>query len=436
MIGDQVLSQKIPERSDLPASDSGAAKLSLLTLTQEEQTKSFVNENAHLLDSQSKTTISPIHNLAAVYGEIVSAIPAATFGTIQDDFKNHAGSTAAKIGLAAGLGFGSALLLARSPVLAKSLLGIAGFGGVAYMGNAAYDFSSDVTGATNLIERNALAQRGAKAMGRFTADLIETTPGLLLGTRAGLTLSPRVQALDNLAASVRDKAEFAARSVVPERMHYTGFDAKTVSTAKSPDGKQLFAAGEEMLKATPWRGVEEARLFKFGEQEIKISARLPGTQSETFLGRRAENAFHTHESRLLPTSSDYTSVRGAGVIGVPEQGIITFYEGRAAKAEQIIKALKAKDSSAAQALTQDLHNGGLPALVLDPKRNLAVTIDLRFSPSANSLVPTEIRAVNYSDAVNRLSNWQGKLNIESLSASSDLMQKPGMTELMSKLAAF
>ena len=392
------------------------------------------SNDVSLLNSESKSSLSPLQNLASVYGEIIPRAPGAVASSLLDDWQNHKLETAGKMAIAGGIGLGSAVLLARSPVLAKSLLAGIGMGSTVLATGSALNFSAEVVNADSAQALQKLSDRGSQSLGRLGADLIETTPAMLLGAKAGLGLSSRVPSLESLATSVRDNLEFRVRSLVPDRLHYIGMDGKTMTGMQNGGGANLFRAGEEMLQSTPWRGVEDARLFKMNaEGKLKISSRLPGTESETILGRRADYAFHTHEARVVPTSSDYTSVRNGGIIGIPKEGIITFYEGRGEQAKQIAQLIRDNKPAAAATAAEQLHQGGLPAIVLDTRNKLAVGVNLEWLASENRLVPTSFRAINYEKAVSNLSSWNGKINYETMASSRELLVQPGLRELIGKI---
>lgn len=405
------------------------SRLSLLELSQSNQ------KTADLLDTTLPVT-SSLSRLNTVYADTLRQVPGKVFSTIADDFTNNTGSTAIKLGIAGGIGLASAVLLARSPVAAKTLLSGIGIASTAVAAESTLSFSADAMSAETLLAQKALADRGSSSIARLGADLLETAPAMMAGVKLGLRISPKFESLNSLANAVQNKVEFPLRTVVPEKLHYLGPDSKTVASVNSERGLNLFGAAEDIAKATPWRGIEDARILKVQGANLKASARLPGSQHETFIGSRKDLAFHTHESELLPSSADFLSVRKAGIVSVPKEGILVFHEGKAAQADEILKLRKTGNTVAAEALAADLESNTMATLILDPKKELAVGVNLRWSGAENRMIPVNAKPVNYAEAVNNLSKFTGRLNIDALNSPTYLLTKPGMSSLLHRIRGY
>lgn len=403
------------------------SRLSLLALSE--------NENGDLLSTKvdSKNALS---RLASVYSDTLSQVPGKLLSTVSDDLTNNVGGTAIKLGIAGGIGLGSALLLARSPVAAKTLLSGIGIATTAVAAESTLSFSAEALSAESSIAQKKLADDASSSIARLGADLIETAPGLMAGAKLGLRMSPKIDSLNSLANSIQSKVEFPLRTVVPERLHFLGTDTKTISSVSSERGVNLFKAADNLAQSTPWRGVEDARILKLDALNLKASARLPGTQHETFIGGRKDFAFHTHESNILPSSADFISVRKAGIVSLPKEGLLVFHEGKGVQAEEILRLKKAGRTTVAEALTGELESNTMATLVLDPKRELAVGVNLRWSGAENRMIAVDARPVKYVDAVNNLSRFTDRLNIEALESPTHLLTKPGMYKLLQRIRGY
>lgn len=418
-----------PEYPQESKSTVGAADLSLLKLSPQP----ILSKNNELLVPNS---VSGIRNAATVYGQVIAGAPGAVLSQLKEDCSEHTGATLLRVAESAAFGFGSAVILARSPVLAKTLLSMAGLGASAYMAGSTARFTSEAFHANSNEAQSRLSASALDSIGKFGAAVLETSPGLLAGTISGAMLRSRIGTLDKIASSVRDHGEYAIRNHVPERFHYISLDAKTINNLGSKGELNLLRAGEQMMKETPWRGIEEGRFFKAaGDQSIKMSARLPGSKFETIMGRRSEAMFHTHAENILPTSGDFNSVFGTGVIGVPKSGILTFYEGTGKQAQSLVQLMKAGKMEEAATAMDALHGRSFKSLVMDPAKKLSVRVDLRWNGTANRMEAGSIQALDYSSTIKNLSNWQGRLNIEAIQSSSEALLKPGMTDLLRKIAS-
>lgn len=411
------------EKAD-PAED----RLSLLALTA--NTKS-----SELLDSKISNN-SALSRMGSVYADTLSQVPGKLFSTISGDLQNDATGTALKVGIAGGIGLGSAILLARSPVAAKTILSGLGFASGIVAADSTIRFSVDAASAKTDLARRHLSDAGSSSLARLGADLIETAPAMVAGARLGLRISPKFDSLNRLANSVQTQVEFPLRQVVPEKLHFAGSDTRTITAANSESGVNLFRAAEDLAKSTPWRGVEDARILKISGNDVRASARLPGRQHETFLGSRKDMAFHTHESELLPTSGDFLSVRKGGIVSVQKEGLLVFHEGKAAQAEEILQLSKTGSKRAADALHLRLESDTMATLIVDPKKELAVGVNLRWSGAENRMMVVDAKPVNYGDAVNNLSRFSGRLNIEALESPTRLLTKPGMPQLLQKIRGY
>lgn len=404
---------------------------------QDESRVTGLSFHAEMLSNSDNQLKGGLSNLTAVYANLLPEIPSAFAAQIKSDCLQNPGSTALKVVESTALGLGTAVLLARSPVLAKTLLAGAGISASALMLGGTIRFSREAALASTAEDQARLASSAGKAIGSFAAEALETTPGFILGAGAGYKLSSKIPALSSISNTVRDYGELGARRLVPEGFHYLSPDAKTVLAKQAGgEGANLLRAAEEMTARTPWKGIEEGRFFKVsGNDSIKMSARLPGAESEVMMGKRAEQMFHTHEKALLPTSSDFNSVFGTGVIGVPKQGIITFYEGTGKQAAELSALMKARNSAEAGKAAEAMMQRSFNTLVVDPAKELSVRVALRWDPIQNRMAPASVQALDYSDTVNKLSKWKGSLNIQTIQSSSEALLKPGMTELIRKLGS-
>ncbi len=409
------------------------SEISLLALVENTRLSS-AESLAAVMHTEPSGIKAGLSNIASVYMQTFAAAPGEFANSLSSDFKKP--ETALKVLESTAIGFGTAVLLAKSPVFAKSLLTLGGLGaGTAALGSS-LNFSAKAYYANNASEQSALVQTGSKTLGKLSADLLETSPALLAGAYGGLRLTNKFSSLSSISESVKNVAELPARRLAPEGLHYLSTDAQTLKIGSTGEGANLFQAAQEMVSKTPWRGLEEGRFFKLksATPEIKLSARLPGNESEVYMGKRAEQLFHTHENHLLPTSGDFNTVYKTGVIGVPKEGIITFYEGTGRQAEAILKLQKsgklAEFSQAAEALEQQTFK----SVVFDPQKQLSVRVDLRWNSQQNGMMPVSIKPLDYAESVKKLSKWKGELNIDALPAASEALLKPGMTDLIRRIS--
>lgn len=416
-----------------PGAHESRAELSLLSLS----LAKGLSSNPDLLKSQEIGFLRNVNNAAAVYCDLLPGVPAAIATQLKSDLSEHTGATIGTLAESAALGLGTAVLLARSPVLAKTLLFGAGLAGSTLMAGGTLRFTAEAFNADTQDAQSRLSEQARVSLGKLGANLIETTPAMMLGATSGYMLSSRVAALDTLAGNVRDTAELKMRRIVPEGFHYLSPDAKTLKLAGTANGEvNLYAAAEEMMQKTPWRGMEEGRFFKASTQNsLKISARLPGSEDQVMMGRRAEQVFHTHESSLLPSSGDFNTVYGTGVVAVPKRGILAFYKGTGKEAENVIKLLNSGKAEEAAQAAQALHSRTFESLLVDPRNKLAAGVELSWNHTANRLEPVSVRPLDFSETVNNLSKWKGQLNIEALKSSSEALLKPGMTDFLRKITA-
>lgn len=420
---------------DQKSQDQTPSELSLLGLHANAPTKLVDSVSSNVLKSDTGT--SGLSNLASVYLKTIPAVPREFVNALSADI-NSPGETALKVLESTAIGLGTAVLLARSPVLAKSLLTIGGVGAGTLALGSTISFSEKAFRANSAAEQIALANSAGKTLGKLSAEMLETAPGLIIGSHAGLRLSKQFAPISTISESVKNIAELPARRLSPEGLHYFSLDARTIRFANAEsEASNVLQAAQEMMKSTPWRGVEEGRFFKLhpGASEIKFSARLPGSQAEVYMGKRAEQMFHTHESRLLPTSGDFNTVYNTGVIGVPKEGVITFYEGTGKEAESIIRLQRAGKAEEFAQAAQALEQKTFRTIVVSPQNELSVRVDLRWSSEHNGMMPVSIKPVDYADAVKKLSKWTGKLNIEAMQTSSEALLKPGMTDFIRKIGS-
>lgn len=407
------------------------------TETQLTKSASELQVNAALLadalpaDGFSQRLRQGLSNEINVISDLMLQLPSSVGSSLADDWSNHRSDLLTKTAVSAGIGLGTAVLMARSPVLAKSFTAVLGLGAAVGATTYSAGFLGSAWNADTSVERERLAAGASKSLGRFGADLIETTPGFIGGTWAGLSLTNRIAALESVSLRVRESVDFRLRCVVPEKLHYIGPDVRTVSGVSHGKGVDLLRTAEEIAKTNPWRGVEEGRFFKLnGKGEVKFSSTLGGTTDEVIMGRRAEHMFHTHKDKLLPTSGDFNSVRGTGVISVPERGITTFFEGTSLEAERVLALRAAGKLAEAEQAVASLHGKTFTSLVVDPAKELAVKVSTRWNP-ASGLEPVAVRPVGFAEAAQHLRTWDGKtLRLSELSASPEALMKPGMTDLM------
>lgn len=383
-------------------------------------------------DMPGARNISGLDNQAAVFGRLIPQIPAAVAETLADDWRNHKGAMAAKIGMAAALGTGSAILLARSPMLAKSLLGLAGLAGGTHAAIGTGRFAVCAWNADSEAQRNALVADGRRSLGRIGADLLETAPALVAGTRVGIGLTKRFASLDSTALSVRDKIN----NPLHERLSYLRGDAKTLTGVSGETGIDLLKVADDMATRTPWSSVEEARLFRATQNKaVKIGGKVSGTADEVMLGGRFDNVFHTHGSRILPTSGDFTAVNGTGVISIPERGLLTFYSGNGAQAGAVEQMLVRGRTTAAFEAATNLQGQTFRSLVVDKSQGLAVRVDAVWVDKVG-LQPKAVTVVEFDEALKVLQSWDGRrLAIETLTTPAPRMiEQGGMADLLRRLA--
>ncbi|MBX9688066.1 MAG: hypothetical protein K2X27_15270, partial [Candidatus Obscuribacterales bacterium] len=187
----EIISSTKTESAELVETSAPLA-LSLLQISEQKPLLS----RSELINAEKQSTGSGLHNLAAVFGGLIPEIPAAISKQIKDDFKHESSATFLKLAESAALGFGSAVLLARSPVLAKTILAAGGLGGTYYILNGSARFAGDAYLANTAQEQNALINSGKLSIGKVGANLLETSPALLLGSAGGYSLSSRLGKLD------------------------------------------------------------------------------------------------------------------------------------------------------------------------------------------------------------------------------------------------
>lgn len=373
-------------------------------------------------------------NQIDVLSRLVPKLPGAICHSLEDDWSNHQSALWGKLAISTAVGLGSAVLLSRSPALVKSVMGLMGV--TAAMGGtvATGSFLHSAWNADTERDRELLAARTSHTLGGLAADMIETTPAFLAGTGGGVFLTSRLSALENLALRVRHVADFRVRPLMPEALHYVGADVKTVAGIGRSNGTlDLLAATEKIAKSNPWIGIEEGRLFKAAPGKIKFGSALPGTADDVVMGRRAEHMMHTHAEKLLPTSGDFNSVRGTGVISVPKYGITTFYEGTSAEAEKVLALRRAGRLQEAEQSMKALQERSFSSLVVDRTRSLALKVETRWN-GITGLEPVSVKPVDFVQAVEHLRNWNGRtLRLAELASSQEALLKPGMTDLMQRV---
>lgn len=393
---------------------------------------SVLSRSASLDSTQAAGYAARMENLLSVYAGTAADLPQKLSGKLVEDFTSRTGSTALKLAGSAAFGLGSALLLARSPVLTRTLLAGSGVVAGGYMGYETLKFTASAANAFSAQERAALRGRAGDSLADLSADLLETAPAFMAAAGLATRLNSQPAALERASSWLQNNVELQLRSKLPESFHYYSRDAFKLNTLANSEAN-LLEAGQLMMKRSPWRGVEEGRFFKIGDDALKVSAGLPGKELELYMGRRAQNMFHTHKERILPTSSDFNSVFGTGVIAVPERGVLTFYEGSAKYAEQLIAAQKAGQMEKAAAISKTLHERNFRTLILEPAQQRAVRVDLNWNGAAGELQARSLQAVSYDSAIKSLSTWRGKLNIDSLRPDPDAMLKPGMTDFLREI---
>ena len=422
----------------------------LKDLEQDSKSASWQSDGAtlsllHFADMETNTDlrapvpVSPqlqsFRNAGAVYSEMLPAVPLAVLTQIESDFSNDSCTTLGKIAAAAAIGFTGAVLLSRSPVLAKSLFAALGIGSSAVALEQGLQFTGAAMAADSEEAQSKLALTGQQSLAKLGADLVETSPALLFGAASGSHLAGKIAALDNLSLSVRNSAEFRSRQLMPEGFHYLSGDTQSIAGLRNAEsgGTNLLQAGKNWMTKTPWRGAEDGRFFKLNGSGLKASARIPGTPDAVIMGHRSEQMFHTHESAILPSSGDFNSVYKTGIVAVPKEGVLTFYEGSGKEAELLVSMLKAGRADDAGTAAESLHAKTFSSLVVDPNKELSVHVDMHWNAGQNRLEPSAIRTLDFSDTVNNLSNWQGQLNIRQIESSSEALLKPGMTDLLRKI---
>lgn len=390
------------------------------------------------LDSTEQSTsgglLKGLSNETDTLTRLLPKVPGSVGEALADDWTNRRQDVWKKVAISTGLGLGAAILLSRSPALARYLMSVAGVtAGVGATGCAG-SFLISAWSADTAVERELLAAGGAKALGRVGAELIETTPGLVAGTAGGIFLTSRVAALESIAMRVRHSVDFRARRLLPERMHYIGTDVRTVTGVARPNGTfDLLQATDEVVALNPWRGVEEGRFFKPGKSSIKFGATMPGTADEVIMGQRADHMIHTHADRLLPTSGDFNSIRGTGIVSVPESGITTFFEGTGIEAENVVALRRSGKLLESRQALDALQQRSFRSLVLDQEKQLALRVDTKWN-SFTGMDPVVVTPVDYSQAVRQLRTWNGKgLALSELAPSAHAVLKPGMTDLMRRV---
>lgn len=327
------------------------------------------------------TILQGLKNELSVVSGTLSQTPGEFAAKLSEDFSENGLATAQKLIGSLAFGVGTGVLLSRSPVLTKAGLGALGIYGAYEIGSYNLGLLKSAWSASSDLERRQLINMHSKIIGTQAANLFETAPALVGGFAAGSMLTGRSSVLENLALNVRTKVDFPVRKIVPESMHYLGFDSHRLKVAAADGSIDLFRASDEMAKLTPWRGVEEARLFKLGRDgNLKLSEALPGTARETVLGRRSVNTFHTHERSVLPTSSDYHSTKGIGIISTPSQNTLTFFEGTGLQADRLLSLVKSGDRAAASALETSLHKSPYVSVLVNREAEAAVRITKIWNP--------------------------------------------------------
>ena len=114
---------------------------------------------------------------------------------------------------------------------------------------------------------------------------------------------------------------------------------------------------------------------------------------------------------------------------------MTFFEGSATDAQNTIGLAKAGQVKEAVRSASSLHAKTFSTLVLDPRNELSVKVDMLWNPTMNRFEPSSVLTLDYTGTVNNLSRWSGCLNIDHIASSPEALLKPGMTDLLRRMVA-
>lgn len=315
------------------------------------------------------------------------AVAGKTFSTATDSFFNevnkdwHSGRLAATVGLTAVTGAGIEMTLAHSPVLLKSAVGLAG---LAYLGYQAYQHTGDVANyfgnawdATTDQQRNQVATAAGLTIGREGATFAEGTLGFGIGGIAGKIAVNNVPAIEQFAFKVTNRAEFAARTAVPEQVWFKGPGSMRLSEdLVKPNGNINALRLSEVLNQ-PYRGVEVGRSIDVASGRASVS--MPGTPTKNWLGFQDQPGrvyFHTHAplETARPGLYDVLGTADMGIIRTDTQasvfkGMGVEFRGNLAKTGDVARAVE---------MTQPKLN----SLILDHGSNQAYILQSTWEQAA------------------------------------------------------
>ncbi len=367
-----------------------------------------------------------LKNETSVVGQTLVDAPGAIWDEVANDWNNDRRNLLTRAGVSVGMGAGFGVLLSRSPLLGGTVVaaGTAYFGlklasGVTPVMGRAWDADTDS-------ERQALVAEASSKIGREGATLLETAPGLAVGGGAGIWASRRVAALDRMAFKVTEVAEFPARQMIPEKLHWVGPGTERLpKTLLKPDGRvDMFQLSELLAKRHPWQSVEVIRSVRLSD--MKASRPAPGTPIETELGfadKPGHILFHSHPPALRNGGSIVSGARPSveDLAGTMDAGIIqsgdltTIYEGAARHV-----GVSAKGFSPT-----------LRSVIIDRKNQLAVELETRWSPDLRAYHPAVPRPLNYDQTVKVLSNWdRWWKSIEEIQTDFGALASPASTRLL------
>ncbi len=367
-------------------------------------------------------TKAHLSNEVEVAGRVLPSLPGAIWSELSNDWATNRGQLVKNVALSAGVGTVAGILFSRSPALAKVAFGAIGLYQGWGLACSTGQMLSSAWEAGSQADQEAVARNISASLGRAGANFAETMPATIAGGIGGTYIGRQTPFIQNTLFSLEKQVRMAE----PESLHYVGPDSQRLNIASTPGKFDLLSLSERMAQSQVWPNLEEGRFFQVSPQgQARIGRALPGTASETFMGRQSDHVFHTHLERIAPTSGDYFAARKVGVISVPRRGLTVFYEGLGDRLAEV----RASVNSGA-GVPENLN---FRFLVLDRSKQLAVGVESMWSDHAG-LEPVGLQPLHYRDTLKALSAWDGgPLKLAAIKGAPQALLSPGMTDLMRQL---
>jgi len=299
------------------------------------------------------STWSHIENELSVAGKSVADAPSAFLHELQDDWSNHKGSLLIKNLEAAGLGIATAIAYKAAPMTTLIgtglLIGYEGIKNITPAIGAAWNANTED-------QRNQLGIKYGGALGSMSANIVETLPGFMLGSRYGQHLIETNPTVRKLAFKGLTKPfEYPLQRF--KAFHGAGVD---MLPAEATAGGKIDALKMSDV-VQPAADKEVARSIELGSGKVsKVFTGTDVTVKPQFPDRSGNLFVHTHLPDVGPRPS-LLDLRTAADFGIIRSGDYrSFFLGQGA-VEQGAERL--------QALVLD--NAHREAFLIDQARDTA-----------------------------------------------------------------